>query len=272
MPVLPNPIIDTYSQLAAEYDGELNLHSCWGRAADRALSSVNIKNSYESVVDVGCGTGRALRKLASHAPSVDFVGIEPADNMRRLAVYHTACCRNVRILDGRFEQLPLKSGSVDYIFSIFAFHWTTDLEASVHEVSRILKPAGEADLFFLGRNNGREFIQKTTPIFFKYMGPARLLASARMRKQLAREEAARLFGKVFTSSQLSVEESYDTYYDTLDGHWGWWVRIEGHFMNLPSQQKNACYDEVRAAIATLAGSDLAIPYTIHQLHVHLRHL
>jgi ubiquinone/menaquinone biosynthesis C-methylase UbiE len=270
VPVLPNPIIETYSRLANEYDGDLNLRSCWGRAAEGALACVNIKSSYASVVDIGCGTGRALRKLASRAASLDFIGIEPALNMRRLAVHHTAGCPNVRIRDGRFEQLPLESGSVDYIYSIFAFHWTTDLEASVHELSRVLKPDGEADLFLLGRNNGREFIQKTTPIFFKYMGPARLLASARMRKQLAREEAVRLFERVFTSSRLSVDESYDTYYDTLAGHWGWWVRIEGHFMNFPSQQKDACYDEVRAAIATLAGPDLAIPYTIHKLHVHLR--
>jgi ubiquinone/menaquinone biosynthesis C-methylase UbiE len=77
--------------------------------------------------------------------------------------------------------------------SIFAFHWTTDLEASVKEIARVLKPGSEMDLFCIGRNNVREFIQRTSPIFLKYMGPVLLLGSARLRKQLKKEEALQLF-------------------------------------------------------------------------------
>jgi hypothetical protein len=125
------------------------------------------------------------------------------------------------------------------------------------------------DLFFIGRNNGREVIQKTTPIFLKYMGPALLLDSARMRKQLKKDEAYELFANAFPSSLVSVEESYDTYYDTLEGHWGWWVRIEGHFLQLPSEKTRECYQELGDALLSLAG-DQGIPYVIHQLHVRLR--
>ena len=125
------------------------------------------------------------------------------------------------------------------------------------------------DLFFIGRNNGREFIQKTSPIFLKYMGAARFLDSARLRKQLTRESALALFSQRFDSSRLNVNESYDTYFDTLEGHWAWWVRIEGHFVNIPAQQKIACDREVKDAIQSV-GSPQGIPYTIHQLHVSLR--
>src|SRR5882724_617035 len=107
-----------------------------------------------------------------------------------------------------------------------AFHWVTDLDRSVNELRRVLRATGEADLFFIGRWNGREFIKKTTPIFLKYMGPARLLQAAKLRKQLSREDALKLFRSRFTDAQVSVEESYHTYYDSLEGHWGWWVRIE----------------------------------------------
>jgi hypothetical protein len=65
-----------------------------------------------------------------------------------------------------------------------------------------------------------------------------------------------------------VEESYHTYYDTLEGHWGWWVRIEGHFVKIPPEKKQECDREVRAGLMSLA-SERGIPYTIHQLHVHL---
>jgi ubiquinone/menaquinone biosynthesis C-methylase UbiE len=270
MPTVANPIVETYSRLANQYDDDANLQSCWGRASEKALASLRLRNSYKMVLDVGCGTGRALLHLASQSsPQTQFIGVDPARNMCKGAACRTAGHTNIKILAGCFEQIPLQSAAVDYLYSIFAFHWVSDVDGSVTEVSRVLKTSGEMDLFFIGRDNGLEVIQKTTPIFLKYMGPALLLASARMRKQLRRDAAFELFAKSFPASQLSVEESHDTYYDTLEGHWGWWVRIEGHFIQLPPAKKRQCYQEVRGALLNLAGEH-GIPYTIHQLHVKLR--
>lgn len=52
-----------------------------------------------------------------------------------------------------------------------------------------------------------------------------LLQSVQLRKQLKKAEAAELFEEAFGPQRAYVEESYETYYDTLEGHWGWWVRI-----------------------------------------------
>jgi len=264
-----NPIVETYSRLANQYDDDANDRSCWGRATQKALAAVQLDASYSRVLDVGCGTGKALAQLAFDAPpQTRFVGIDPAESMRFRAEWRTSSFGNVQILDGSFESIPLSSRSLDYLYSIFAFHWTTDLDASLRELSRVLRPGAPMDLFFIGRDNGREFIRTTTPIFLKYMGPALLLNSARMRKQLTRDAAFRLFSTAFSPSRISVTESHDTYYDTLEGHWGWWVRIEGHFVQIPPAQKQACDAEVRQALLTLAQPE-GIPYTIHQLHVHL---
>lgn len=265
-----NPIVETYSRLAAEYDDEKNLESCWGRAALKAMGHLELKDSYRVVVDVGCGTGGALAQLAvSSRPRVTFIGIDPAANMRRRARARTRGKKNVRIVDGSFEHIPLESGSADYLYSIMAFHWTTDLDQSVEELARVLRRDGEMDLVFIGRWNGREFIKKTTPIFLKHMGLPSLLESATMRKQLSLEEALTLFGRRFRQPELSIEESYETYYDTLEGHWGWWVRIEGQFLKLPPGRRGTCDREVRTALAELA-TERGIPYTIHALHVRLR--
>ena len=265
-----NPIVETYSRLAEYYDDERNFRSCWGQAGEKALASLRPKAKARLILDVGCGTGRALATLARNGPSgVRFVGIDPAENMRKLALGRLRPFPNVQIQDGSFESIPLETGSVDYLFSIFAFHWTTDPDAAVEEIRRVLTPTADVDLFFIGRQNGREFIRQTTPIFMRQMGPALLLESARMRKQLTKEEAYRLFGKAFPANELAIDESYHTYHDTLEGHWGWWVRIEGHFMRIPPDRKEHCDREVKNALARLMEPE-GIPYTIHQLHVKVR--
>ena len=270
MSVSVNPIVETYSRLAHEYDDDANFQSCWGRASERALSLIRLLGDYRVVVDMGCGSGRAIHALAASAPPhTRFVGIDPAENMCRIATQKTALQEGVQIRQGSFENIPLESASVDYLYSILAFHWVTDLAASVAELARVLKPNGEMDLFFIGRDNGREFIQKTSAIFLKYMGPALLLDSARLRKQLTRDAALQLFAGAFEPSCLSVEESFWTYFDTLEGHWSWWVRVEGHFVKIPPEKKAACDRDVRAALQSL-GEPRGIPYTIHELHVRVR--
>jgi ubiquinone/menaquinone biosynthesis C-methylase UbiE len=274
-----DPVVETYSKLADVYDDPANLNSCWGRIADHSLSLISVRDTHRTVADVGCGTGRELMKLARRHPDVQFVGIEPAANMRKLAAARAPGVANVRIVDGRFESLPLETRSVDYLYSILAFHWTSDLARSVAELARVLRPTGEMDLTFIGRHNGREFIQKTTPVFFKHMTPAMMVEAVSLRKQLPLDKATALFKGAFESSDLStgtsqrrsltVSESYHTYHDTLDGHWAWWVRIEGQFVNMPPQTRAECDRDVRAALATLE-TPAGIPYTVHLLHVRLR--
>jgi SAM-dependent methyltransferase len=264
-------VIRTYSERAGDYDQEGNLESCWGQAAKRALQQIDLKESYDVVADLGCGAGHALRELASGPHSVSrFIGVEPAEDMRGHAVKNLAGVDGVSVLDGRFEDIPIETASVDYLFSILAFHWVTDLARSVEELARVLKPDGELDLFFVGRDAGRDFVKKTSPIFMKYMGLGWVVESAKMRKHLSRDAAEELFGKVFAGDRLTVEEEFKTYYDDLEGHWSWWVpRLGGHFASMPQGKREQCDKECRDAIAGL-GSAEGIPYEVHMLHVKVR--
>jgi ubiquinone/menaquinone biosynthesis C-methylase UbiE len=265
-----NPVVDIYSRIAGEYDDPRIIESCWGAITQHSLGLVTLRNGPNTVADIGCGTGRDLARLASASPTgVRFIGVEPAANMRRLAVARTAQFPHVRIIDGCFERLPLESQSIDYLYSILAFHWTTDLGTSVAELARVLKPTGEMDMTFIGRHNGREFIRKTTPVFFKYLTPASMIKAVSLRKQMTLEAATALFRTAFGSPGLSVDESYHTYYDTLEGHWGWWGRIERQLLDIPEAKRVECEEAVRGALSTLA-TEKGIPYTVHLLHVRLR--
>jgi hypothetical protein len=83
---------------------------------------------------------------------------------------------------------------------------------------------------------------------------------------LTRDETLTRFSKAFHPGQLTAQESYLTYYDTLENHLRWWVRVVGQFVSIPPAKRQQCDHEVRNAIATLEEPG-GIPYTIHQLHV-----
>lgn len=270
MPTKSNPIVATYSELARTYDDASNASSCWGRLTRETAERIRLKETYRSVVDVGCGTGWALFELAkSGAPNVQFIGIDPAENMCQRTEDLVSRLPNVRVRQGSFENLPLDNASIDYLYSTLAFHWCTNLEQAVGELKRVLKRTGDMDLLFIGRDCGRDFIGATTPILLKYMGPALLVQSARLRKHLTLTEAQSLFREAFASRDLSVRESYQTYYDTVEGHWSWWVRVEGHLAKIPQTKRDECDSELKAAISRLGQGD-RIPYTAHLLRVRVR--
>lgn len=269
--VRQNSVIESYSEYSGQYDSLRNLKSCWGQASAQALTTINLRPGDDLVAEVGCGTGAALREVVTKSPPhVRFIGIDPSDNMLARASENLKSFANVTLKNGRFEELPIESHSLDYLFSMFSFHWTTDLARSVGELARVLKSNGAMDLVFTGRHTGREFTKKTTPIFRKYLGLDQLLKSAGLRQHLTKEGAEQLFAREFASGRLTVEESFQTYYDDLEGHWSWWVaRASGHFNAIPVEMRGRCDEEIRQAIQSLS-CDKGIPYTIHAVHVKIR--
>jgi ubiquinone/menaquinone biosynthesis C-methylase UbiE len=263
-----NPVVGGYSDLAETYDSLGNLRSCWGQSTDKVLQDIALPDGCKSVADIGCGTGHAILSLAERTgPGVSFTGVEPAEQMRERAANRTKHLAHVRILEGTFESIPLSNESIDYLYSIYAFHWTVDPAKGAEEVHRVLAPTGSMDIVFVGPDNGVEFNKVTTPIMRRYMGRAYMLAAGKMQRQISREGALELFQRWFP--RVSVDESHQTYYDTLDGHWAWRVRIEGHFSKIPADKRKEFDAEVREALQGLA-TNRGIPYTVHQLHVKLR--
>jgi ubiquinone/menaquinone biosynthesis C-methylase UbiE len=265
-----SPVFATYSRMADKYDDEGNVKSCWWEHTDKNVRSITISDRYRTVADIGCGTGAQLFQLAQAAPrTVRFFGVEPAENMRRRAEELTKPLANVQIKEGAFERIPLDDRSIDYMYSINAFHWAADPAQGLEEIARVTAPGGGMDHYFIGRDIGREFIRATTPIFMRYMGPKALLEAAKMRTQFTRDDAAVFFGRRFGAAKVQVDEVYETYYDTVDGHLGWWVRIEPQLLAIPADTKAACDHDVRRALAAL-DQGKGVPYTMHQIHVRVR--
>ncbi|UCC25474.1 MAG: class I SAM-dependent methyltransferase, partial [Gemmatimonadales bacterium] len=200
---------------------------------------------------------------------VRLLGFEPADEMRAHAASNVRDLPSVEVRNGRFESIPLESDSVDYLYSLIAFHWATDLEASVRELARVLKPGGEMDLYFVGRDSGKNFIQRTSPILMKHLGLGWLVKSAKIRKHLGRKDSEELFQSVFPTDRLVVDESHEVHFDSLEGHWNWWqARLEPHFIDMSPEKRKACDQEMLASLAELE-TDEGVPFDVHLIHVHL---
>lgn len=93
----------------------------------------------DTVVDIGCGPGAAVRHAAKRGVSI--IGVDPAPVMLRLARLLTRSS-SVRYAQGTAEALPLPDASASVIWTIASVHHWADLDAGLREVRRVLKPGG----------------------------------------------------------------------------------------------------------------------------------
>lgn len=94
------------------------------------------------VLDVGCGTGLALRELARRLPdAVALTGIDAAAGMVGQARARAADPR-LTFVQGIAERLPFPDAAFDLVISTTSFdHWA-DQRAGLAECRRVLAPGG----------------------------------------------------------------------------------------------------------------------------------
>ncbi len=142
--------VAAFGKRARRYDdgwrGQLH-HQIADRAAELALTCVPAPGR---ILDVGCGTGYLLGRLAARAPQAEVLaGIDAAPAMIEVAAGVAADDR-LRFAVGAAERLPWPAASFDLVVSTTSFdHWA-DQRAGLAECARVLAPGGclvLADLF-----------------------------------------------------------------------------------------------------------------------------
>jgi SAM-dependent methyltransferase len=121
---------------------QMNLHH--SKLTDWGLAHISIGDDY-TILDVGCGGGRTISKLAASASrgkvyGVDFSEESVAASKRTNAGSIDKGC--VEIHRASVSQLPFPNAMFDIVTAVETHFWWTDLPGGVREVLRVLKPDG----------------------------------------------------------------------------------------------------------------------------------
>jgi ubiquinone/menaquinone biosynthesis C-methylase UbiE len=121
-------------------------HEIADQAVDLALTA---SPQPQHVLDVGCGTGYLLRRLAARVPeALELAGVDAAPAMIETA-RAMAADRRIRFAEGTAERLPYPERTFDLVVSTTSFdHWA-DQRAGLTECFRVLVPGGRLVLIDL---------------------------------------------------------------------------------------------------------------------------
>jgi malonyl-CoA O-methyltransferase len=118
-----------------------------------------IKLAPKLVVDLGCGTGQAIKMLRKHYAKSSILGLDLAHEMLSISKKQFGLFDRKWLINADMEQLPLAEGKVDLIFSSLALQWSNDLVKTFQEFKRVGREGGLVMFTTFGVNTLHELRQ-----------------------------------------------------------------------------------------------------------------
>jgi len=135
-----------FSRAALQYDAAAVMQR---EVCKRMLERLDyIRQKPATVLDVGSGTGWGTRQLGERYPAAQIVALDMAIGMLHAARGTSSWWSKLfsgkatPYVCGDMEALPVKSNSMDMVWSNFALQWCNDLPATFVELQRVLKVDG----------------------------------------------------------------------------------------------------------------------------------
>jgi ubiquinone/menaquinone biosynthesis C-methylase UbiE len=113
---------------------------------EQTLALMDIQPS-DRILDLGCGTGWASRRMARIAITGEVVGLDVADEMLGRAEQASSAFRNVRYVWGSAEKIPEADNAFNKVLSVESFYYYADQGKALEELRRVM--ATGAKLFIL---------------------------------------------------------------------------------------------------------------------------
>jgi ubiquinone/menaquinone biosynthesis C-methylase UbiE len=121
-----------------------NMNSHHSKVTDWGLSHISV-GEHDTILDVGCGGGRTVSKLAAMATQGKVYGVDysaesvaVANKTNRQWIDRA----RVEIREASVSQLPFSEDMFDLVTAVETHFWWPDLPADMREVLRVVKPGG----------------------------------------------------------------------------------------------------------------------------------
>lgn len=134
-----------FNQWAAAGRGD-EMESHHSDITEQTLALMDIQPD-DRILDLGCGTGWASRRMARLATTGEIVGLDVADEMLRRADSSSSAFRNVRFAWGSAENIPEADNTFSKVLSVESFYYYADQGKALDELRRVMSPG--AKLFIL---------------------------------------------------------------------------------------------------------------------------
>jgi ubiquinone/menaquinone biosynthesis C-methylase UbiE len=119
-----------FDRIAQSYDN----HRKPGGPHNPVLKDLASKANAKTILELGCGTGNSTTSFTQSWPSTPFA-LDLSANMLSQA---SAKEIDAHWINANADSIPLPDNSVDFIYSVLAFHLIKDAQTVLHECYRVL--------------------------------------------------------------------------------------------------------------------------------------
>ena len=153
-----------------------NMNSRHSKVTDWGLSQASI-GKQDIILDVGCGGGRTVSKLAAIATQGKVYGIDHSKQSVAVAMRTNKQwidAARVEIREASVSRLPFSEGAFDVVTAVETHFWWPALPADMREVLRVLKPGGSLILIAEVYRGSEAFTAKAVERYSEKTGMALL--------------------------------------------------------------------------------------------------
>ena len=122
-----------------------NMNARHSGVTDWGLSHISVQKHF-AILDIGCGGGRTVSKLAALATEGKVSGVDYSPTsvaVSRKTNRELIKSGHVEIREASVSQLPFATNTFDLVVAVETHFWWPDLPGDLRELLRVLKPAGE---------------------------------------------------------------------------------------------------------------------------------
>ena len=146
--MITSPIAAMFDRISPKYDAlnhllSLNIDKVWRRKTAKAAA----KSQPKTILDLATGTADLTLALAKHSPQAHIIGMDISEKMLDIGKAKVAQRKmesQIELRLGDAAALPFGDNSFDVVTVAFGVRNFEDLDKGLSEISRVLKPGGQA--------------------------------------------------------------------------------------------------------------------------------